>query len=150
MSNFISDPLVYDYLKAFHVIAIVAWMAGLLYLPRLFVYHADIESGSKTSETFKIMEGRLYRYIMNPAMMAAWVLGLTLLWANPTLLERGWMHVKLTSIIILTVVHVIYKNFLKRFSADKNEKSPTYYRIWNEVPTVLLIIIVVMAVVEPF
>lgn len=140
----------YLILKALHIIAVISWMAGMLYLPRLFVYHADAEPGSEKSEIFKIMERRLLRFILNPAMIAAWIFGLLMLWANPTLLQAGWMHAKLGCIFFMTGVHHVFARWRKTFDADKNTRPAKFYRIWNEVPTVLMIVIVIMAVVEPF
>jgi putative membrane protein len=140
----------YEWLRALHIIAIIAWMAGILYLPRLFVYHADATVGSELSETFKIMEGRLLRYICNPAMIASWILGLSMLWANPALIEGGWMHTKLTAVLLMSGVHGVLAKHTRIFKSDQRIKSANYYRILNEIPTVLLIIIVIMAVVQPF
>lgn len=140
----------YFYIQSFHIISVIAWMAGLLYLPRLFVYHAEAEVGSELSETFKIMEHRLLRIIMNPAMIAAWVFALLMIYAQPDLFKQGWMHAKLTCVIILTGLHMMFAKQRKNFAADKNEKSAKFYRIWNEVPAVLMVIIVIMAVAKPF
>lgn len=140
----------YLWIKAFHIISIIAWMAGMLYMPRLFVYHADAPTGSELSETFKIMERKLLRIIMNPAMIAAWVFGGLMLWANPGLFGQGWMHIKLTAVIIMTIIHHIYVRWWKAFLKDENRHEARYFRIWNEVPTVLMIVIVIMAVAEPF
>ena len=140
----------YTWIKAFHIIAVMAWMAGLLYLPRLFVYHVEAKAGGELSETLKTMERRLLRFIMNPAMIAAWILGGLMLWANPGLFQMPWMHAKLTGIILITIVHHLYALWRKDFLADKNKRSAKFYKIWNEVPTVLMIIIVIMAVAEPF
>ena len=148
MSEFLADH--YNTWRALHILAIISWMAGLLYLPRLFVYHADTEAGSEISETFKVMERRLLRIIMNPAMLASWLFGILMLIANPGFLDMGWMHVKLTSVIFLTAIHHVYVRFFKAFNRDENTNSAKFYRMWNEVPTILMIIIVVMAVVEPF
>jgi putative membrane protein len=137
-------------LKALHIIAIIAWMAGLLYLPRLFAYHAQAAAGSELSETLKIMEARLLRIIMNPAMGAAWLFGVLMLVANPSLFQAPWMHVKLTAVIFMTILHHVFARWRKDFAADKNNKSAKTFKIWNEAPTVLMLIIVVMAVTEPF
>ena len=140
----------YFYIQSFHIISVIAWMAGLLYLPRLFVYHAEAEVGSELSETFKIMEHRLLRIIMNPAMIAAWVFALLMIYAQPDLFKQGWMHAKLTCVIVLTGLHMMFAKQRKNFATDKNEKSAKFYRIWNEVPAVLMVIIVIMAVAKPF
>lgn len=140
----------YEWLRALHIISIIAWMAGMLYLPRLFVYHVDAKKGSDKSETFKIMEFRLLRYIMTPASIASWVFGGGMLWANPALLHEPWMHLKLTCVVLMTGVHHAFMVYVKKFARDENTKSDKFYRIMNEVPTLLMIIIVIMAVVQPF
>jgi putative membrane protein len=141
--------MLYDWLKAFHVVAIIAWMAGMLYLPRLFVYHCEAPKGSIQSETFKIMERRLLRAIINPAMIATWVLGLILVWQGGWW-KAGWLHGKLLLVLILSGVHGIYVRRLKEFAADLNTRPPRYYRLLNEVPTVLMIGIVILVIVKPF
>jgi putative membrane protein len=142
--------MTYAFLKACHVLSMIAWMAGMLYLPRLFVYHAAATNGSETSETFKVMERRLLRGIMNPAMIATWIFGLALVASNPTVMQQGWIHVKLLCVIIMTVLHMVFARWRKQFAADANTRSPRFYRIWNEMPALLLVVIVVMAVVKPF
>lgn len=122
----------------------------MLYLPRLFVYHVDAEAQSTQSETFKIMERRLLKIIMTPAMIASWVFGGLMLCANPALLDAGWMHGKLLAVILMSAVHGILAANVRRLANDKNEKSAKYFRILNEIPTILMIFIVIMAVVEPF
>lgn len=148
MQEFLS--MHYEWLRALHILAIISWMAGLLYLPRLFVYHVDAEKGSAQSETFKVMERRLLKFIMNPASIAAWLFGGAMLWANPAMMSEGWMHVKLTGVILMTGFHHACMIWVKKFAADENTKNAKFYRIMNEVPTVLMIIIVIMAVVQPF
>lgn len=140
----------YLWIKALHIISVMAWMAGMLYLPRLFVYHAQAEAGSELSETLKIMERRLLRFIINPAMIAAFLFGGLMLWGTPDLLQAPWMHIKLTAIVLMTGVHGLYARWRKTFERDENTKNPRFYRIWNEIPTVLMIVIVLMAVVKPF
>lgn len=141
----------YSWLKAFHLIAVISWMAGLLYLPRLFVYHADAPRGGELSETLKTMEYRLLRYIMNPAMIVTWVLGITMIVTNSTVVTgSGWLHVKLLLVILLSGFHMACSVWRKRFAADNNVKTAKFFRIANEVPTVLMIIIVILAVVKPF
>ncbi len=140
----------YDWLRALHIISVIAWMAGMLYLPRLFVYHADAQKGSDKSETFKVMERKLLKIIMNPAFVSSWVFGLLMLWANPSLLSQGWMHVKLTGIIVLSGLHHVYARWVKKFARDENIRPAKFYRIWNEAPALVMVIIVIMAVVEPF
>ncbi|WP_243369717.1 protoporphyrinogen oxidase HemJ [Microvirga solisilvae] len=139
----------YLWLKALHVIAVIAWMAGMLYLPRLFVYHCDAPKGSIQSETFKIMERRLLKAIINPAMIVTWVLGLYLLWDGGWY-TSGWMHAKIALVLIMSGLHGVYVRRLKDFAADKNTKPAKYYRILNEVPTVLMIGIVILVIVKPF
>jgi protoporphyrinogen IX oxidase len=142
----------YNYVKAFHVIAIIAWMAGMLYLPRLYAYHADAAAGSELSETLKIMERRLLKVIITPAMIATWLLGLWLVFGFDVIDWRsaGWLHVKLTAVILLSGMHGAFSKWRKDFEADRNTRSSRFYRLINEVPTVLLIIIVIMVIVKPF
>ena len=142
--------LSYPWLKAVHIIAVISWMAGLLYLPRLFVYHCDAEKGSPQSETFKIMERRLLKFIMGPASIATWLFGGLMIFANPEIMKQPWIHVKLLCVVLLTGVHHMMMAYTKKFARDENTKSAKFYRILNEVPTVLMIIIVVMVVVRPF
>ena len=139
----------YDWGKAVHVIAVIAWMAGLLYLPRLFVYHADAVAGSELSETFKIMEYRLMTIIMNPAMIVAWVLGFWLAY-QAGWFSSGWFHAKLALVLALSGMHGLLSVASRRFAEDRNTKSSRYWRIMNEVPTVLMIGIVVLVIVKPF
>lgn len=139
----------YFWIKAFHVIAVIAWMAGMLYLPRLFVYHCDAPKGSVQSETFKIMERRLLKAIINPAMVVTWILGLVLMWLGGWY-TSGWFHAKLAFVLILSGVHGVYVRRLKDFAADRNTRPAKYYRILNEVPTVLMIGIVIFVIVKPF
>jgi putative membrane protein len=139
----------YPWAKAIHVIAVIAWMAGMLYLPRLFVYHADAAPGSETSETFKIMEGRLLRLIINPAMMVTWVLGLWLAW-NGFGFSGGWLHAKIGLVVAMSGVHGYFSASVRRFAADQNTKPARHWRIMNEVPTVLMIVIVILVIVKPF
>ena len=142
---------VYNYVKAFHVIAVIAWMAGMFYLPRLYVYHVGATKGSELSETLKIMENRLLRFIINPAMIASWLLGLILIFGFDVIDMRtaGWLHVKLTAVVLLTVLHILLAKWRKDFAADRNTRTAGFYRLINEVPTVLLIIIVIMVIVKP-
>lgn len=137
-------------LKALHIIAIIAWMAGLLYLPRLFVYHARA-AGGETAETFKVMEAKLLRIIMTPAMIVAWICGL-LLAAAPGVVAGGaiWFWVKLAAVLALSLFHFQLAGWRKAFAADDNRHTEKFFRRVNEVPTVLMIIIVVMVVVRPF
>ncbi|MGF1620823.1 MAG: protoporphyrinogen oxidase HemJ [Rhodomicrobiaceae bacterium] len=140
----------YLYIKALHIIAVIAWMAGLFYLPRLYVYHVDAAPGSQMSETFKVMEQRLLRVIMNPAMIASWVFGLILMFGYVDLATSGWLHAKLLLVVVMSGFHGFLAKRRKDFAADRNSHSARYYRIVNEIPTLLLIFIVFLAVVKPF
>jgi len=143
--------MVLAYVTAFHIIAIIAWMAGVLYLPRLFVYHSVSEVGSQQSETFKVMERRLLWAIITPAMIAAWIFGLIL--AFSPLIDwstSGWFHAKLVLVIILSGFTGLLAKWTKDFAADRNAHSQRFYRIINEVPTLLMIAIVILVVVKPF
>ena len=141
----------YVWLKAFHVIAIIAWMAGLLYLPRLFVYHAASAKGSEQSETFKVMEQRLFRYIATPAMIASWILGLVLAFSGVIDWKAdGWFHAKLALVILLSAFHGACAKWTKDFALDRNTHDARFYRIMNEVPTLLMIGIVILVIVRPF
>ncbi|HTO80253.1 MAG TPA: protoporphyrinogen oxidase HemJ [Methylocystis sp.] len=136
------------WIKALHVIAIISWMAGLLYLPRLFVYHAGVGPGPQ-SELFKTMERRLLRFIMIPAMLVSWATGLWLAF-DGGFFRDGWFHGKLLAVILLTAVHV-YDGVLQRaFAEDRNARSPKFYRFYNEAPTLLMIAIVILVIVRPF
>jgi putative membrane protein len=139
----------YLWVKAAHVIAVISWMAGMLYLPRLFIYHCDAPAGSAQSETFKVMERRLLTVIINPAMVLTWVLGLWLAWQGGYF-AAGWMHAKLALVILLSGVHGFFSAAVRRFAADANTISQRTWRIWNEVPTVLMIGIVLLVVLKPF
>jgi protoporphyrinogen IX oxidase len=139
----------YLWLKAFHVIAVIAWMAGMLYLPRLFVYHCEAEAGSRQSETFKVMERRLLRAIINPAMVATWVLGLWLAW-DQSLFKAGWLHGKLVLVLILSGIHGFLTRAVREFAEDRNVRSQKFYRIINEIPAVLMVGIVILVIVKPF
>ena len=138
----------YLWLKALHVIAIIAWMAALLYLPRLFVYHVDAAAGSVQSETFKVMERRLLKAIATPAMLASWAFGLAVAHVADAW-SSGWFHIKLACVLGLTVIHMMLARQMRRFAEDRNEHTAKYFRILNEVPTLLMIVIVVMVIVKP-
>lgn len=146
---FVVPVELYDWVKALHVIAVISWMAGLLYLPRLFVYHVDAERGSQQSETFKIMERRLLRAIINPAMVVAWAAGLWLAWRGFGF-AGGWLHAKLALVLALSGLHGYLSAAVRRFAEDRNEKPARHWRIVNEVPTLLMIVIVVLVIVKPF
>ena len=139
----------YPWIKALHVIAVISWMAGMLYLPRLFVYHCEAEAGSQQSETFKVMERRLLKAIINPAMIVTWLAGLYLAWSGHWF-AAPWLHGKLALVIVLSGVHGFFSRWVKDFAADRNTRSQKFYRIINEVPTVLMIGIVILVVVKPF
>jgi len=140
----------YLWLKALHLISVIAWMAAMLYLPRLYVYHCQVAAGSEADTLFKTMEVKLLRAIMNPAMTAAWVFGILMLIANPALLEMPWMHVKLTAVILMSALHGFASRWRKDFVNANNRHSERFYRAMNEVPAVLLVIIVIMVIVQPF
>ncbi|MGX5736979.1 protoporphyrinogen oxidase HemJ [Bosea thiooxidans] len=139
----------YEWIKAFHVVAVISWMAGMLYLPRLMVYHAEAQTGSIQSETFKVMERRLLKGIINPAMIVTWVLGLYLAWSVFGF-KGGWLHAKILLVLILSAIHGMLVRHVKAFAADKNQKTPRYFRILNEVPAVLMLGIVILVIVKPF
>lgn len=140
----------YPWVKALHVIAVIAWMAGLLYLPRLFVYHCGVEAGSAASELFKVMEWRLQRAIMTPAMIATFLFGALLL-ATPGVVDwsAAWIYFKLTLVALLTVMHHLMVRWRGDFAADRNRHSARFFRIVNELPTALMIGIVIFVVVKP-
>ena len=137
------------WLKALHVIAVISWMAGLLYLPRLFVYHCRAEAGSAQSETFKVMERRLLRLIMNPAMIVVWITGPLLAWGQGMLHDR-WLAAKFVLVVLLTGYHHALGLWRKAFAADANDHDERFYRLANEIPTLLMIGIVILVVVKPF
>lgn len=142
----------YETAKALHVIAVISWMAGLLYLPRLYVYHAQAEKGSDVSETLKVMERKLLRYIMNPAMIAVWGLGIWLIlitgYGAPG--TGGWIHAKIVLVLIMSGAHGMMAKHRRLFAEDMNTKSSRYFRYFNEVPTVLMIAIVLLVYLKPF
>lgn len=139
----------YLWIKALHIIAVISWMAGLLYMPRLFIYHGDSEPGSQQAQTFAIMEQRLLKVIMNPAMMVSWLLGLYLAWSVYGF-HGGWLHAKLAAVVALTGVHVFFSRAVASFGRGHYIKSARFWRLMNEVPTLLMIIIVIFVVVKPF
>ncbi|MDB5373117.1 MAG: protoporphyrinogen oxidase HemJ [Belnapia sp.] len=141
----------YPWTKAFHLMAVIAWMAGLFYLPRLYVYHSQVTPGGGESELFKTMERRLLRAIMNPAMIVAWLLGLALV-LTPGAVDwhGGWWHLKLLCVVAMTVFHMHLAAARKGFLADQRPRTERYWRAMNEVPTVLMIVIVLMVIVKPF
>jgi putative membrane protein len=139
----------YLWIKAVHIIAVISWMAGLFYMPRLFIYHTDAAIGSVQSETFKVMERRLLKIIMNPAMMLTWILGLYLAWSVYDF-QGGWLHAKIGLVVLLTIVHVFLSRAVRAFERDENRRSARYWRFMNEAPTALMILIVILVVVKPF
>ena len=140
---------IYAWVKAFHIIAVIAWMAGMLYLPRLFVYHCASEKGSVQSETFKTMERKLLKIIMRPAAAFAWATGLYLA-ATAGYFHSGWFHGKLLLVVLLTAAHGYDELLVNRFGQDRNERPSRFFRFYNEVPTLLMIGIVILAIVKPF
>lgn len=149
MTEFIINH--YLWIKSFHVIAVISWMAGLLYLPRLFVYHADAAKGSELSEKFKVMEFRLMRYIMGPASIATWLFGGLMLWANwDGIMAQHWMHAKFTLVVLLTGFHHACMAWRKKFARDENAKSAKFFRMVNEIPTLIMIAIAILVIVKPF
>lgn len=149
MFDFLID--FYPWIKALHVISVIAWMAGMLYLPRLFVYHADAEVGSVQSETFKVMERRLLRVITTPAMTAAWIFGITLA-TIPGIVDfsSGWFYVKLLLVLVMSGAHGSMVRWQRDFENDQNRRPARFYRLVNEIPTLLMIGIVVLVIVKPF
>jgi protoporphyrinogen IX oxidase len=141
--------MIYLWLKALHVIAVIAWMASLLYLPRLMIYHCGAELGSKQSETFKIMEQRLLFFIANPAMIATWLFGVALMLEGEHY-RAGWMQTKFALVLVLSALHGFNVRWVKDFAADRNQRTARFYRIMNEVPALLMVAIVILAIVKPF
>lgn len=140
-----------EWVRALHIISVIAWMAGMMYLPRLFVYHAQAERGSVQSETFKVMERRLYRGITTPAMIASWVFGLWLAFGFGIVdFSQGWMWVKAALVLLLSAIHGYYGRLRRAFAEDRNEKPARFFRAINEIPFVIAIVIVVAVVVKPF
>lgn len=138
-----------DWILAFHIIAVIAWMSGMLYLPRLFVYHTQTQPGSESSERFKVMERKLLRGIINPSMIAVWILGPTLAWLTGAYLDV-WLQIKFVLVIVLSGIHGFLVRYWRAFEADRNTHSERFFRILNEVPAVLMILIVILAAVKPF
>jgi protoporphyrinogen IX oxidase len=141
--------MLYLGIKSLHVLAIISWMAAILYLPRLFVYHADKPAGSEASETFKIMERRLLKAIMTPAMIVAWITGLWLAY-DAGFFRSGWFHGKLVLVLAMTAVHGKLAGDVRRFASDTNLHQARYFRIWNEVPTLIMIGVVALVIIKPF
>jgi putative membrane protein len=139
----------YLWIKAFHLIAVISWMAGMLYLPRLFVYHAGSTPGSEQWETFKVMERRLLKFIMGPAMGVTWILGIVLVLQGQWL-GASWFHAKIVLVVVMSIVHGLFSHWANDFAHDRNPRSQKFYQIANEIPTAILIVIVILAVVKPF
>jgi putative membrane protein len=139
----------YLWIKAAHIIAVIAWMAGMLYLPRLFVYHASAPPGSQQAETFKLMEQRLLKFIMTPAMTVTWLAGIMLV-LQGQYLAATWFHLKFVLVVVMTIAHGLFSHWVNEFDHDRNTHSPKFYRIANEIPTLILIAIVILATVKPF
>lgn len=140
----------YLLIKALHVISIISWMAGLLYLPRLFVYHTQVEVGSEASEKFKVMERRLLRAIMTPAMIASWLFGLLILATGVIDLTGGWLHAKILLVVLLTIAHMAMASWRRAFAEDRNRRPERFFRFANEVPTLLMVGIVLLVILKPF
>lgn len=138
-----------SWIVAAHIIAVIAWMSGMLYLPRLFVYHAQTEPGSESSERFKIMERRLLKAITTPAMIAVWILGLLLAWLTGAYAQT-WLQIKFFLVILLSALHGLNIGFCRQFQADERRHKPVFFRVINEAPTLLMVLIVILAVVKPF
>jgi putative membrane protein len=138
-----------DWIEAFHVIAVIAWMSGMLYLPRLFVYHTQVAPGTAESERFKVMETKLLKVIVNPSMIAVWILGPLLAWLTGAYLDT-WLHVKFLLVILLSGTHGFLVSCWRAFQNDRNTRSERFYRMINEVPAVLMVFIVILAIVKPF
>ena len=147
MMMFLSNHI--DWIKAFHVISVIAWMSGMFYLPRLFVYHTETTPGSPESERFKVMERRLLRAIINPAMIATWLFGLTLAWLT-AVYEEHWFQAKFVLVIIMSGLHGYFVGRVRAFAEDRNDKPARFYRILNEVPPLLMVFIVILVIVQPF
>ena len=139
----------YLWLKALHIIAVISWMAGMLYLPRLFVYHAAAEPGSEQSETFKVMERRLLKFIMLPAMIVTWLVGIVLV-LQGQFFGATWFQIKFALVLATTILHGMFTQWVREFAFDRNRRTQKFYRIVNEIPTILMILIVVLVAVKPF
>jgi putative membrane protein len=149
MSGILHSPEFYLWVKAFHIIFVIMWMAGMLYLPRLFVYHCETIPGSAESERFKIMERKLLRMILNPSMIATWILGLSLVVITRAD-QQHWFQTKFLLVLAMSGIHGFYAATVKRFAGDANTRPQRFYRILNEVPALLIVAIVILAVVKPF
>ena len=139
----------YEFIKAIHVLSVISWMVGLLYLPRLFVYHSQVEIGSVQAETFKVMERRLLKAIMTPAMIASFIFGLWLIALNNEIIYETWFQIKLTAVFLMAGIHGKFSKMCRLLENNEKPLTSKAYRIWNEIPTVLMIVIVIMAVAKP-
>lgn len=140
----------YLWIKALHIISVISWMAGMLYLPRLFVYHADQAKGSDASEMLKVMERKLLRFIINPAMILTWIFGIWMIVLMPGWMEQGWLHAKLTLLVGMQITHAFLAKTRRKFANDANTRTAKFYRYINEVPTLIMIVIVFLVVLKPF
>jgi putative membrane protein len=140
----------YLLIKAFHIISVISWMAGMFYLPRLFAYHADAVKGSEVSEIFKVMERRLLKIIINPAMILSFFFGIWMMVLNPALMQQGWLHTKILLVLCLAGLHGYLAVTRKKFERDENTRDAKFYKLVNEIPTVLMIAVVILAVLKPF
>lgn len=148
MSDFLGS--IYLWLKAFHIISVIFWMAGMLYLPRLFVYHHTSEQGGELEKALLIQERNLLKIIINPAMIAVWVLAGLMLWANPSLFTTGWFHIKLVLVLALSGIHGFYASSQKKFAKGERPRSEKFWRLMNEAPALMVIAIVLLAILKPF
>lgn len=140
----------YEVIKAFHIISVISWMAGMFYLPRLYAYHANAAKGTELSETFKIMERRLLKIIINPAMILTFIFGIWMIAENPALMQQGWLHAKIFLVLCLSGLHGYLAAVRKKFERDENTKPAKFYKAINEIPTVAMILIVFLVVLKPF
>ena len=141
---------IYLWIKAFHIVAVIAWIAGMMYLPRLFVYHHRSEKGGEAERYFTQMERRLLKGIINPSMIAAWLLGATMVYANPALLSEPWFLMKLAAVVAISAIHGLYAGAEKRFQRGERPRTEKFWRMMNEIPFVLVIIAAIMVIVRPF
>ena len=139
----------YLFFKSLHLIAVISWMAGLLYLPRIFVYHSEADHESQ-KKVFKIMEKKLYNFIMMPAMLLSWLFGILLLHSlGFSIFTELWMQIKITAVVILTYYHFTLGKYINDFAIDNNQRSPKFFRIYNEIPTIILIVVIFVAIFKP-
>ena len=141
---------IYPWIKSFHLIMVIAWMAGMMYLPRLFVYQHQSEKGGEAERYFIQMQRRLLKGIINPSMVLVWVLGIAMLYANPAILSQGWFHVKLALVVAVSAIHGFYASSRRKFEKGERPRTEKFWRIMNEVPFLAMILIVVMVIVKPF